>query len=456
MAITSTGLATGMNINNIVQQLVNAEGQPAKALLDRQQTRLDTKLSGLGRLKGALSSFQSSLKNLGAIETFSARKTSVSDERSLSIKASSSAAIGTYRIEVLKLAQAGKQISAGFASSDVVVGEGALTLSVGGNSFSVTIGAANHTLMGIRDAINQAADNTGVSATIVNVDDGLGGTVSKLLLSANKTGTAHALGVSISDVDGNNNDNTGLSGLLFTSLVAAQDAHIRVDGQDVTRVANVIDDAIEGLSFNLKAVTSTPIVAEVKTDTEDVAKALQGFVDAYNSLRQVMDDLGRYDPVNKKAAELTGDALLRNIQQQLRRELTANVSTASSEIDSLAAIGIQIDRYGVMALDRGKLDQVMRRDPAAVANLFASADGIATRTQDRINTYLKSGGLIDTQVRSMSEQKRQIADRRAAVDTRLSKIEGQYLRQFNKMDQIVDGYQRTGSYLAAQLVGLSK
>jgi flagellar hook-associated protein 2 len=456
MAITSTGLATGMNINGVVQQLVNAEGQAAKGLLDRQQARVDTRLSGLGKLKGVLSSFQTALKKLEALDTFSARKTTLSNDSALALQADRTAAVGSYSIEVLNLARAEKMVSSGFASASTVVGTGTLTLGVGGNSFSVTIDASNNTLAGVRDAINNASGNTGVSATIVNADDGSGGTVSKLVLTAKETGTANALSVSISDDDGNNADASGLSGLAMTQLVAAQDAVIRVDGQTVTRSSNTISDAVSGLTFNLKAITTSPVTAQVSADSEEVVKALQGFVDTYNSLRQVMSDLGRYDPATKKAAELTGDATLRNLQQQLRRDLTSNVSSVSGGVDSLAGIGIEIDRYGAMKLNSAKLSEAMNGNPAVVSDLFRSADGVATRTNAKIDEYLKSGGILDTQTRSMNDQKRQIADRRAALDARLSKVEEQYLKQFNKMDQIVAGYQSTGNYLAAQLAGLLK
>ncbi|MDM7322990.1 MAG: flagellar filament capping protein FliD [Gammaproteobacteria bacterium] len=456
MAITSTGLATGMNINALVQQLVNAEGQAAKGLLDHQQARVDTRLSGLGKLKGALSSFQTALKKLEALDTFSARKTTLSNDSALTLRADRTAAVGSYSIEVLSLARAEKMVSSGFDSVSTVVGTGTLILGVGSNSFSVTIDSSNNTLAGIRDAINHASDNTGVSATIVNADDGNGGTVSKLVLTAKETGTANALSVSVIDDDGNNTDASGLSGLAMTQLVAAQDAVIRVDGQTITRSSNTISDAVSGLTFNLKAVTTSPVSAQVSADTEEIVKALQGFVDSYNSLRQVMSDLGRYDPATKKAAELTGDATLRNLQQQLRRDLTSNVSSISGGVNSLADIGIEIDRYGVMKLNSAKLSDAINGNPAVVSELFRSADGIATRINAKIDEYLKSGGILDTQTRSMNDQKRQIADRRAALEARLGKIEEQYLKQFNKMDQIVASYQSTGNYLAAQLAGLLK
>lgn len=456
MAITSTGLATGMDINGIVAQLVRAEGQPAKNLLDRQEAGLDARLSAFGKLKGALSAFQTALKKLDALETFSVRKVTVNDDSAFSITANSKAAVGTYNVEVISLAQAEKLASGNFASKDSVVGSGSLTLSVGGNSFTVTIDGTNNTLAGIRDAINKASDNTGVSASIINIDDGLGGTVSKLVLTSKETGTANGLGVTIMDDDGNNTDASGLSALAFVQQSAPADAVIKVDGYTITRSSNTISDAVDGLSFTLKSTTTSAVSVDVSSDNEAIVKAVQGFVDSYNSLRQVMSELGRYDPATKKAEALAGDSLLRNLQQQLRRDLVDPISSGGGGIDSLSDIGVEMDRYGALSLNSTKLEHAVGDSLNVVVDLFQSSDGIATRTLSRVDDYLKSGGILDEQSHSMNSQKKDIADRRASLEARLSKLEQQYFRQFNKMDLIVAQYQSTGNYLAAQLSNLLK
>ncbi|MEW6764738.1 MAG: flagellar filament capping protein FliD [Pseudomonadota bacterium] len=456
MTITSTGLATGMDINGIVAQLVRAEGQPAKNLLDRQEARLDARLSAFGKLKGTMSAFQTALKKLDALETFSARKVTASDDSAFSTTANSKAAVGSYSVEVISLAQAEKLASGNFASQDSVVGTGSLTLDVGGNSFTVAIDGTNNTLAGIRDAINKAADNTGVSASIINVDDGLGGMVSKLVLASKETGTANGLGVTFTDDDGNNTDASGLSSLAFTQQSAPKDAVIKVDGYTITRSSNTISDAVDGLSFTLKSATTSAVKVDVSSDSEEIVKAVQGFVDSYNSLRQVMSDLGNYDATTKKAAALVGDSTLRNLQQQLRRDLVDPVSSGSGGVDSLSAIGVGVDRYGVLSLDSTKLKDAMGDNLNVLVDLFQSSDGVATRTLSRVDDYLKSGGILDEQSRSMNDQKKDIADRRTSLDARLSKLEDQYYRQFNKMDLIVAQYQSTGNYLAAQLSSLLK
>jgi len=452
MAVTASGIGSGLDIQGIVSQLVQAEQQPKSDALNRQQSAITSRLSALGTLKGALSSFQSSVAALGNLSTFSTHAATSSNSIALSVAAGSSASAGSYTIDVQQLASAQKLISSGFASADTTVGTGTLSLSVGGASFDVTIDSSNSTLAGIRDAINKAGDNTGVSATIVNVDDGVGGTESRLVLSASKTGAANTITVSASGGDGGLN---ALASANLTEQVAAKDAIIKVDGMNITRSSNTMSDAIDGLTLTLGGV-ATGVQVGVSTDTSQVKAALQGFVDSYNKLQGVMSGLGKYDPSTKQAGALVGDALLRNVQQQLRADLGSPVSSVSSStVDTLMSVGVQFDRYGAMSLDSTKLSSVMGDNLNPLVDLFQSSDGIATRTRSDLDLYLQSGGIIDSQTSSLNDQKRRIDDQRLNLTNRMNALQTQLLKQFNAMDAVVSQYNSTGSYLTQVLAGLS-
>lgn len=62
--ISSLGTGSGIDLAGLVDQLVAAEGGPATARFDRTEASIQAKLSAFGTLKGALSSFQSSLSSL--------------------------------------------------------------------------------------------------------------------------------------------------------------------------------------------------------------------------------------------------------------------------------------------------------------------------------------------------------------------------------------------------------
>ena len=226
-SITSTGIGSGLDIAGIVQQLVIAEGQPVEARITQQESRAQAKLSAFGSLKAALADFRDKLDIMKSLDKFLVRRAVSGNEDYFTVTADSNAVPSGYAVEVAQLAQAQKLTSGAFTDSDTVVGTGTLTIQVGTEIVSLQIDAENNTLAGIRDAINEAVDNPGVGASIVNADSG-----SYLILTAEKTGVANTITVTQSGGDG------GLAALEYdpptstalTETIAAQDGLIRIDG----------------------------------------------------------------------------------------------------------------------------------------------------------------------------------------------------------------------------------
>ena len=69
MAISSPGIGSGLDINNIVTQLMNVEKQPL-TLLDRKEASFQAQLSAYGTLRGSLATFQTAVTGLDSLATF--------------------------------------------------------------------------------------------------------------------------------------------------------------------------------------------------------------------------------------------------------------------------------------------------------------------------------------------------------------------------------------------------
>jgi len=121
---------------------------------------------------------------------FSAHSVTSSDTDVLNATATGTAVAGSYKIEVTQLASALKASSGAFTDSSTQIGTGTLTITVGGQAMNLSIDGSNGSLASIRDAINKASDNPGVSATIVNGTDG-----AHLVLSGTRTGAANGFTV---------------------------------------------------------------------------------------------------------------------------------------------------------------------------------------------------------------------------------------------------------------------
>ncbi len=459
MAITSSlGIGSGMDINGIVRQLVEADGRPAFNAIDRKEDAVNSRLSAIGRLKGALSDFQTATGKLNEAGTFNKHETVSGNEDILTASAELGAAAGSYSIEVQQMAEAHKLTSNGYSGYDDIVGSGSLTLSVDGNSFSVTLDGTNNTLEGVRDEINKASDNSGVNASIINVDDGAGGTVSKLVLTSKETGTANSITVTATE-DGSA---PGLSQLVYdpdgsgttnlTEQNVAQDAKILVDGQMATRSTNSITDVIQGVTLDLKsAETGTVFNVDVTLDETSIKDVTEAFVSAYNGLMNIVKDLGRFDTESGESGALVGDSTLRNVQGQIRQAVGNSVSSASSDFNSLAMIGITIDRTGEMSLNSSGFSDALRENLNAVSDVFSSTDGVAARLDTRLDQYLDSGGTFDLQTKSLNKQLSRYSDDRDTVQLRLDNMERTLLKQFIAMDVAVGQFQNTGAFLVQQL-----
>jgi len=462
MAISLSGVGSGLDIQSLVSQLVTAEGEAQTNALDRRESNYQTELSALGQLKSSLSSFQDAAATLADSDDLLSLSAISSNEDLFTATAGSSASAGEYSIEVLNLARAQKLSTAGFSSSSDTLGSGTLTITSGGSSFDVTIASGSDSLADIRDAINSSADNDSVSASIINVDDGNGGTEARLVLTAKNTGTDNEISISVSDDDGNNTDASGLSQLAYdtgagitnmSELIAADDALIRVDGLDVTRSSNSISDVISGVTLDLKDAEIGKVSnLSVSVDTASTKESLQTFVDSYNTLATTFANLTGYDADSEEGGALQGDYTARQIMNDIRSIL--RTTTDNGEYSSLFSMGIEIDQYGKMSIDSTQLDEVLTTRPEALTGLLSSDEGIAGKLETRLDEALQTGGIFDTRTSRLTESIADVDLERLDLEERLSTLETRMLNQFIAMDTLVAQYNNTGSYLTSQLASL--
>ncbi|MCK9396886.1 MAG: flagellar filament capping protein FliD [Methylobacter sp.] len=456
---SSTGIGSGIDINGIVSQLITAEGQPQFDAITRRQTAAQTQLSGLGTLKSALSSFQTAVQKLTNGNLFTATQAVSANTAIFTTTTSVGAVPGTHTVEVDQLAKSQQSITATeYANSGSVASANGGTLNFtypagsAKTAFSVAIGA-NSTLANVRDAINAAAGNNGVTASIINVNSTVtpGTTISKLVLNSKDTGTANGFSVGVTSADA---AGTGLNVLNTATpanytTVAAADAMIKVDGLAATRSTNTISDVLPGVTLNLQsAAVGTVVNLGVSLDTTAISKTISDFVTAYNSLNSTTHSLGQYAGTSGGTnGALLGDATLRNISTKLRQDTSNPVTSATGNYNSLAMIGVSIDKTGVMSLDTTKLTAALTANLSAVSNVFTSSNGVATRLNADLTLYLQSGGALDSQQTSLSSQLTSFTAQRADVQSRMDSLQASMLKQFTAMDAAVGQMKSTATYL---------
>ncbi|MCC7488024.1 MAG: flagellar filament capping protein FliD [Gammaproteobacteria bacterium] len=453
MAITAPGIGSGLDVKSLVEQLVSAERQPAATRLASQEAKANAELTGIGRLKSALATFQSAVATLADIDSFQQRKATVPDDGRISATVTTDATPASYEVEVLALARAHRLLSGAFAGADSVVGEGQLLIGSGASSMQIEITPANNTLAGIRDAINASGNNPGVRASIVTGADG-----AHLILTATSTGVSHAITVDAIA------PGSPLEALEFgagtsnsmTESAAAADASLTIDGLAVTGSGNSIDSAIPGVTIDLlKAEPGVPVTLQVAYDKEAARAALGKFVEAYNAVVGTINELTAYNADTKSAGPLLGDAATRAIRGALREALGRSVGESTDPFRTLTEIGISSDTKGKLSLDSSKFDKAVAADFDGVGRVLAGeGDGIAVRMKAIVDDVLGSSGRMQSKEQTLKERLSDIGERRTALDSRMEKVQDRYRKQFLALDTLMSQLTQTSNYLTQQLARL--
>ncbi|MGX1203523.1 flagellar filament capping protein FliD [Marinobacter sp. MBR-105] len=391
--ISSLGIGSGVLNSDLVDQLVAAERKPTETRLTQKTQQAEALLSAYGKLRSAVTELRLPMRQLSSPDNLKAFSASSSnDDIGVSVD-STKASRGTYSVEVTSLASAQALASRDvFTDRDATsVGQGTLELSVGDKITNITIDSSNDTLQGLANAINEA--DAGVSAGIIDTGSGY-----QLVLSADETGTANAVSISVTgDSAGTDTDNTGLSRFAFNAgmdadsglkeTITASDAVMDINGVTVTRSTNTFENVIDGLTFDIKETGTSTI--KVAQDFGAVADRVQGFVDKFNALQSTIDSLAGFNAEAGVGSLLTGDSTVRTIQSQLRNILTRVVpGMENASVRSLADVGITTDfETGGLEFDRAKFEEVLKANPDEVTALFAEQG----RTTDGQVEFVRSG-----------------------------------------------------------------
>ncbi|MCD6218645.1 flagellar filament capping protein FliD [bacterium] len=148
-----------------------------------------------------------------------------------------------------------------------------------------------------------------------------------------------------------------------------QNSEVVIDGTTYYRNSNSINDIISDVSFDLKAVTSTPISMDITVDTDRGIDAIAEFVVQYNTMMQLInvkslnsDEREKMDPLTdedyntmtlydidnyesnrqsyRERDVIFNESTIRRMNYSLRNMLFNPVKSLSGDISTIADIGI--------------------------------------------------------------------------------------------------------------------
>ncbi|MBM9603008.1 flagellar filament capping protein FliD [Desulfopila inferna] len=439
MAITFGGLATGLDTNAIISELMRIERSPIKRL-ENDQSYFKSRLDVFSKLDGKLQEFFAKAEAIDTSAELNSPSVKTSTEDYLSATASGIADVGSYQVTVVDLAQQQKDVSQGYADkTSATFGTGSLDLTVAGVSTSITIDSTNNSLEGIAEAINNS--DLGVQATIIN--DGTA-TPYRLILTGESVSDSFSL------------DSSGLSGgtdtnPTMTNTQVAQQAHIVVDGIDVYSDSNSVDSSLPGLSLELfKADQNVSTTVNVSVDKDATKEKIQGLVDAYNGVINYIAE--------QKSADWGNDSAFRSIKRHLQDILVSRQS-GSGAFSSLSQIGFETQRDGTISVNSTALSDALTDIYEGVVSLFSGtsdSDGISAE----FATYLEqmtdtATGLYAGRKESTESNLRRIDQRILSLEARMEQKEETLRARFTAMESLISGMNSQSTFLSQQMNILS-
>jgi len=469
MGLSSTGIGSGLQVEQIVSQLVALERQPI-AKLQSVASSIKTQLSIFSQVKSMMSTLSDAATKLAKGSTWDSMAATSSNASAITVKASDKASATSFGIGVQQLAR-GQSVASASVVAGTAVGGGTLNIQLGSweqttppNFKAGTVAAVavevepTDSLAEIASKIN--GSKAGVTATVLRDATG-----ERLLVRSDKTGEESGFRIEVNE-EGNA---SGLSSLAFdpqqTPAVGmaanatqyAQNAKATINGIAVESATNTFTDTVPGLSFTALQVTTAPVEVAVNSDTESLKKNIEDFVKAYNALNDLLTTSTKYDSETKKAGALQGDSTTVGLQSTLRN-MVASTTEGSIGFARLADIGIDIKKGGKLETSAEKLDTALK-NPAALKALFANdagtadpgANGLAVKVKAVAGKLLGFEGLLDNKADALNASIQRNQSDQDRVESKASMVEKRLRAQYVALDVKMASLSTLSAYIGQQV-----
>ena len=463
MPITLTGLASGLDTESIISQLMQIE-QTRVTAVQKRQVSVNQHKTDLQTIKSKLDAFKTAATDLGNASLWKAKQaTTSSDPTKVEATVLGGAGIGGQSIQVDRLAssaQHGFNYTAGSSA-------GKIGFTSGSTTVAIDI-AANATPADVAAAIN-GSDSAPVYAAVVN-----DGGVDKLVFSSRTTGQNSDFSVDTSQLGAGTVLNEDSA---YTRTGATLNASIKVNGgAEQNPESNVLETIIPGVRLTLKGITASPATVSTTSpavDQEAITKKVTSLVEAYNAVvtftRLELNEKkvpGAETSSDLQKGQLFGDSSMNGMLRQLKTQMTQTLSGLG--LTGLGDLGIGIPKStggqttqdakdGKLTLDTEKLSKAIAADYTKVRDLFAgvgATKGFSATLSDYVATQTGSQGTITGRMSTDDNRLKGFTDQITKLNTRMETEQKRLKAQFAAMESALSNSQTQQAWLTAQLSSL--
>jgi flagellar hook-associated protein 2 len=449
------GLATGLDTNTIIDQMMAAESIPLNTLRS-QQTVEQYRQRLLQGFQSQMQSLSTAIQALHSTTLFTQTQgVTSSDATKLTASTTTGAGVGSYQVGVSQLANSAQR-TYGYTTP---ASDG--TITIDGHDTAVRAGES------IQDIVNSINSDSNATVYAAATDSGT------LVLSSRSTGDTGTGFIAV-------NDPTGTLTEATAKARQGRDAIYTIDGVGGSSRTNTFTDGIAGVSLSLQGVTTTsgPVTVTVSApgaDSTAITKALQGFVNSYNStvdaIRARLTERSVPNATTTSDQEqgvLFGDPQLTGMLNDMRQAIYSPIAGLPAGMNSLADLGVstgaassataQSSLDGDLTLDTSKLQQAITSNPTGVRDLLAgtpTVTGWGATFQTLVDGASQSNGLLATSITSSSSRIKDMQTQIDSMNTRLTTMETALRAQFTALEVSVQQSRTTGDWLTSQLAGLA-
>ena len=270
----------------------------------------------------------------------------------------------------------------------------------------------------------------------------------------------------------------------------AQDAIVEMEGIEIRRPTNNIDDLLPGVTVTARAPSNDPVRLNVEPDREGVKEALIAMVGNYNRLMAEINVLTRNDDhviqelnylsteeqtgMKKRLGVFAGENSLIQFKNTLQRSTGAPYPTmAEQELALLSQMGIGTDvrragsttgydpsrLRGYLEIDEKALDAALADKLMAIQQLFGTDtdgdlivdSGVAHNIDVLTKPYVETGGIVSLKTGTIDSKINQEQRRIATLDRQLEAKEASLKKQYGQMESAFTRMERMSTEIEQRL-----
>ena len=446
MSLGFGSINTGLP-KDIVQQIIKAERIPIDKMEERK-SKVVTKKGLIEDILKRVTALKTKLLENSSKRSLREVKTS-GNEKLVSLTADKNIVEpGSYRFEVLELAQKSSAMSSSFEDpKDSYIGVGYIQYMLpSGEKKDIYIDRENSSLDKMAKLINRN-EEIGIRANVIN--DGRGKDDSwRMIISLRETGDERqAEFPNFYFIDGEED-------FFLEFERKAKDAKIKLDGFEIELPKNTTSEIIPGLTIDLK--NSSPgeeFTISISEDAGAVKDKITGMIEELNSILSFIKEQNTIDESTDTSKTLGGDILLQSLESRIRNTIFKDIKTALGSF-RVGDLGLSFLRNGSLKFDADKFESMVSKNYKQASEILTGRfnedgtkeNGFIDNMSETVTNLLRfPDGLLPSRKRSL-ESKISGIDRRIQQRERMLSIKEKNLKnKFARLEGTISRIKAQGA-----------